>query len=70
MKDTKAPAAAAKEQAAAEATKADGKKEENKVKELPATGENDQVLFGLLSGSLFASAGTLFLLNARRRNEK
>lgn len=38
-------------------------------KQLPATGEQDQVLFGLLSGSLFASAGTLFLLNARRRKE-
>lgn len=41
----------------------------NAKKELPATGEQDQVLFGLLSGSLFASAGTLFLLNARRRKE-
>ena len=29
------------------------------AKELPATGESDEVLFGLLSGSLFASAGTL-----------
>ncbi|WP_057510050.1 YSIRK-type signal peptide-containing protein [Staphylococcus simulans] len=38
-------------------------------KQLPATGEQDQVIFGLLSGSLFASAGTLFLLNARRRKE-
>lgn len=41
----------------------------NAKKQLPATGEQDQVLFGLLSGSLFASAGTLFLLNARRRKE-
>ncbi|MDT4011154.1 YSIRK-type signal peptide-containing protein [Staphylococcus simulans] len=40
------------------------------AKELPATGESDEVLFGLLSGSLFASAGTLFLLNARRKESK
>ncbi|MHD0396701.1 YSIRK-type signal peptide-containing protein [Staphylococcus simulans] len=39
-------------------------------KQLPATGEQDQVLFGLLSGSLFASAGTLFLLNARRKENE
>ncbi|WP_412518482.1 YSIRK-type signal peptide-containing protein [Staphylococcus simulans] len=45
-------------------------KETAEAKELPATGESDEVLFGLLSGSLFASAGTLFLLNARRKENK
>lgn len=45
-------------------------KPKNDLKELPATGESDEVLFGLLSGALFASAGTLFLLNARRKENK
>ncbi|MGN5883643.1 YSIRK-type signal peptide-containing protein [Staphylococcus simulans] len=59
----KAPQKAADQKAAAAQKAKDAKKQ------LPATGEQDQVLFGLLSGSVIASAGTLFLLNARRRKE-
>ncbi|MCD8915967.1 GA module-containing protein [Staphylococcus simulans] len=63
----KAPQKAADQKAAPKAAAA--QKAKDAKKQLPATGEQDQVLFGLLSGSVIASAGTLFLLNARRRKE-
>ncbi|KKB25804.1 YSIRK signal domain/LPXTG anchor domain surface protein [Staphylococcus carnosus] len=45
-------------------------KAEAAKKQLPETGEQDQVLFGMLAGTLFASAGTLFLVQARRKENE
>ena len=59
-----AKAKVAKDQAKAQQKAKDAKKQ------LPNTGEQDQVLFGMLAGSLFASAGTLFLVQARRKENK
>lgn len=58
-----AKAKVAKDQAKAQQKAKDAKK-------LPDTGEQDQVLFGMLAGTLFASAGTLFLAQARRKENK
>ncbi|UTB79815.1 YSIRK-type signal peptide-containing protein [Staphylococcus carnosus] len=45
-------------------------KAEAAKKQLPETGEQDQVLFRMLAGTLFASAGTLFLVQARRKENE
>lgn len=45
-------------------------KAEAAKKQLPETGEQDQVLFGMLAGTLFASAGTLFLVQVRRKENE